>query len=392
MPIVLGPLFSLVAKNALGCELVYYRDRGRNIVRKYAAPYRQVRQLTALSTVLTVDNWNCVTCSEDGRVMAICKNSGMIYVSQDYGKSWMGKLSAGSWADIDCSSDGSHLIAGPGPGGYLYRSSDSGENWTAGTLNKAWVGVACSSSGQYVLASATSAQLYTSTDYGATMTARETVRSWQGVAMSGDAGYYFALTPSNGPCMSRDKGLTWQWMSNNTAYMKIATSSDGKYILTCPYSNSSSLPLTVSTNYGSQWTTVTSGIGWMGVDMSTDGSFMIATQYILNTTCMAFYSTNYGSTWTAIMAAPLKNWRDVACSGNGLYFAIAPWGSYVSLCLPTGAPMPPEMKARAAYFKQMAANWVAATPEYRASWNAKARRYTTGYNEYMRVMMEGFEG
>ncbi len=121
--------------------------------------------------------------------------------------------------------------------------------------------------------------------------------------------------------------------------------------------------------------------------MSADGSFMVATQYTLNTSCMAFYSTDYGASWTALTGAPLKNWKDVAVSGNGLYFTIAPWGSYVNMVLPTGAPMPPEMKARAAYWKQMVAVWVASTPEFKAQWNAKARRYTTGFNEYMRAVM-----
>ncbi len=81
---------------------------------------------TQLSQLPTYQ-WTCINTSNfgNGQYIAACINNGNIYISQDYGQSWVIHESARTWKTIEISSDGQIVNAGVNTG-YIYNSTDGG--------------------------------------------------------------------------------------------------------------------------------------------------------------------------------------------------------------------------------------------------------------------------
>ena len=119
--------------------------------------------------------WSSIASSADGGTLVACVNggtTGFIYVSYDYGVSWIatGPTTATTWSSVSCSADGMRMIAGVGTSGDVYVSQDSGETWqkrsNLPTVN--YTGVAASGDGSTMVAVANSNPIYISSQNSTT--------------------------------------------------------------------------------------------------------------------------------------------------------------------------------------------------------------------------------
>ena len=122
-------------------------------------------------------------------------------------------------------------------GGDIYISNDYGITWlyvdSPDVLDKTWESISLSATGQYQTALEQNGFIYTSNDYGNTWTSKGPTYTWRYVAMSSDGKIQMAA-PSNGPLqISTDYGQTWVTNnSSSTAWGGAAMSSDGKILVT----------------------------------------------------------------------------------------------------------------------------------------------------------------
>jgi hypothetical protein len=251
--------------------------------------------------------------SRNAAVTAICmsSNGGLIvilgyfdssnvrrvYTSTDFGVSWTlqpgsdigysPQYSYWSMASLDCSSDGTKIVAGGTRGinnsgigiNYIYTSTDSGVTWTQRQNSGPGTFTSVSSSvdgnklvGADFYGNNDNGRIVTSTDAGATWTNHDNIKAYD-CASSSDgtviAGITFGLTgPINGiVTVSTDSGNTWTQRvvpsGTPTSLISIAMSSDGKIIVTSDRTAASSVVggnstayLWISTNSGETWRTL----------------------------------------------------------------------------------------------------------------------------------------
>ena len=202
-------------------------------------------------------NWKAVASSADGSRLAALDfyedvNSRYVYTSSDYGVTWVQNAASAvngvwsTWASIDSSADGSHLIASTADsmmGGSIYTSEDYGVTWTyqPGAGNHVFYSVTSSADGSKLAAAAGQNNfIYTSTDYGVAWTARldDTDRHWSSITSSAD-GTKLAATDgystSNGGYIytSTDSGVTWieQTAIAIETWQSIASNADGSRLI-----------------------------------------------------------------------------------------------------------------------------------------------------------------
>jgi len=100
---------------------------------------------TIVDSSLTYANYNSVSCSSTGSVVATTFMGGYIYVSSDYGRSFTPAKTLGfnSWYFVSVSANGLYMTAGAD---FLYTSMNSGYSWSRNSApNRAWTAVAYSS-------------------------------------------------------------------------------------------------------------------------------------------------------------------------------------------------------------------------------------------------------
>jgi hypothetical protein len=125
-----------------------------------------------------------------------------IYVSSDYGSTWIENTAGPKWMGVAMSADGRLQLA-CALDGKLYGSTDHGATWTAKPgLNRAWWAVAMSGDGKMQYAAERSGPIYVSSDYGATWADSGSARClWTGLAVNQDGGFGLAAV-NGGPCLA----------------------------------------------------------------------------------------------------------------------------------------------------------------------------------------------
>ena len=221
--------------------------------------------------------WSSISISSDGKYQTAVVSFGFIYISSDYGNTWMAKITSagGGWSGISISSDGKYQTAVAAPG-QIYISSDYGNTWTAKESVRNWNGISISSDGKYQTAINLGGQIYVSSDYGNSWAARESNRTWYGISISSD-GKYQSAVGINGinVYISSNYGNTWSPKAEVGNYGSISISSDGKYQV-----STSSSGLSISTNYGNTWIIKNNAIsGWTKCFVNSDGKYIIASAF-----------------------------------------------------------------------------------------------------------------
>jgi len=249
--------------------------------------------------------------SADGEILAIVLDGNQIGLFSGFDADVQLVASVQNWEDIAMSVDGKIMSAVIDNGG-IHRSIDYGATWaTSSALTKNWTGIAMSADGKYQTAVATGDSVYISADFGVTWIAKDSSRAWTGVAMSSDGKLQIATVSSTGNIyLSVDYGSTWVAKASANDWDSVVMSADGRVVLAGVNSGN----LYLSTNYGYSWTTTTAPTGaWSAVGMDGDGKYQVA-----GISGGALYiSGDYGSTWATSTSATSGVWYDIDVTADG---------------------------------------------------------------------------
>jgi hypothetical protein len=257
-------------------------------------------------------NWKAVASSADGSRLAALDfyedvNSRYVYTSSDYGVTWVQNAASAvngvwsTWASIDSSADGSHLIASTADsmmGGSIYTSEDYGVTWTyqPGAGNHVFYSVTSSADGSKLAAAAGQNNfIYTSTDYGVAWTARldDTDRHWSSITSSADGTKLAAV--------------------NRSTKIGQGNYTNGDHIYT-------------STDSGVTWTEQqgTPLLKWSSITSSADGTKLAATDgYSTSNGGYLYTSTDSGVTWIEQTAIAIETWQSIASNADGSRLIVA---------------------------------------------------------------------
>ncbi|MEW6156068.1 MAG: hypothetical protein AB1813_01460 [Verrucomicrobiota bacterium] len=252
--------------------------------------------------------YSAVASSLDGRTVVAAATGGALYVSQDYGTTWVARDSNRNWAELACSADGS-VMAATVFNGPIYVSTDYGSSWVATPSgNQAWVGIACSANGNLLAAVVQNGSLYTSSNRGATWVARSSagVRNWSSITMSADGSRLLAAVNPGQLYTSADGGTTWLANAQSTSWTGVGSSSDGIKLVAVVDGGE----IYTSTDAGTNWTARGVTDRWSAVTSSTDGQRLAATAK----SGQIYSSEDAGVTWAA--REQNRNWDDIVSSGD----------------------------------------------------------------------------
>ena len=165
-----------------------------------------------------------------------------IYVSNDYGNTWVSKTGTSVWFGITMSSDGKYQYAVTNTGGVgsFVKSSDYGNTWTTISSNlgsSAFNSISTSADGRFIIACrATGDGVYISSDYGNTWVTRSATAYYNSVAVSDNGKYMVAgigqrFVSTGGIYFSSDYGTTWKLVTPSSQIWTVAMSSNAKYVI-----------------------------------------------------------------------------------------------------------------------------------------------------------------
>ena len=226
--------------------------------------------------------WKAVATSFDGSVIVAVVSAGHLYVSLDYGNTWIDRMSAGSryWSTVACDSTGAKMVATV-TDGYIYTSSDFGSTWQQVASSRNWYSISSSADGTKLAAVVKYGYVYTSVDSGVTWIERSSSgsRNWTSVAIDSSGMKLVAAVNGGSIWTSQDGGSTWTRIpnpldgvvngtdyTNSYAWYSVASSLDGSKVFA---SNALGGPVRTSVDSGVTWSDngwTESGISSMSVD------------------------------------------------------------------------------------------------------------------------------
>jgi hypothetical protein len=270
---------------------------------------------------------------------------GKLLTSNNYGNSFteISSLPSGGWdGGVALSPTGQYQMSAR-VSGDLYLSNDYGSTWvlrsTPAPSYKRYGGVAVSSNGQYQFLSVGDNRsyltfqgdyIYRSTDYGATFSVTSSPKkNWWRIATSSNGQYVAAITlnksgispdPNSLLYISSDYGVTYS--SRLQTYFKdVSISNTGQYVsalgtnASTPFFNK----VYVSNDYGSTFSTIsftgtTNPDSTGGIGISGDGRYQLSA---INDG-IVMLSNDYGVTWNNILSVSLlESWQTAKVSRNG---------------------------------------------------------------------------
>lgn len=159
--------------------------------------------------------WTALAMSLDGSYQTAVCTTGYIYTSANYGGTWTSKVfdAARDWFTLAMSADGRIQTAYTSTGGvFLYISEDYGATWVQTTLGFGMEDLDMSADGQYLIAGDEGGGVWISDDYAATwqMTSLPSGVAYDWfVTMSDDGRTQTAVAGDKGIWTSSDYGTTW---------------------------------------------------------------------------------------------------------------------------------------------------------------------------------------
>ncbi|MDD5454400.1 MAG: hypothetical protein PHW62_02730, partial [Candidatus Ratteibacteria bacterium] len=160
--------------------------------------------------------------------------------------------------------------------GPIYVSSDYGDTWVAQEDWRLWSSVTISSTGQYQTALEYGGQIHISSDFGNTWAAIDNWQMWTSVAISSTGQYQTAVTDSGSVFISIDYGNSWEIKEETWDFLwAVAMSSTGQYQTTVGWSGS----VHISSDFGNTWAAIDNWQMWTSVAISSTGQYQTAVAY-----------------------------------------------------------------------------------------------------------------
>lgn len=245
--------------------------------------------------------WLVVSISANGKYQSAIEEDGDIYVSSNFGKTWIQRANIGTSLtnNISISLTGQYQTVANGTD--IYISNNYGISWNqVYNLGFSQIFVSMCLTGEYQAIISSGDSLYQSTDYGQTWTRNTNV--------NGDLYNSIQSFPTAGISMSYDGKLQ---------------------IIVCE-------AIYLSNNYGQTWNTTTiiddinrefDDHNWVACDMSSDGKYMAA----IEVTGEIYISNDFGNNWTKNNNANVRdrNWQDISISANGRFMTAVEKNGYV---------------------------------------------------------------
>ena len=279
-------------------------------------------------TSVPASPWKSVASSASG-MDQVATDSNYIYLSADYGETWLVSTILTGCSVVSMSASGKYVsvIASK----YIYTSDDSGQTFIQVTNpgNQTWSSLSISASGQYQSAAVEfSGYLYRSDNYGKTWTANEYpgVADWKSIAVSSSGKYQTAgkYQPDQGGSplyVSSDHGASWAEVPNTLSelWSAISISASGRFQLVGNRDNK----LFRSNDHGKTFT-ATEGTQelqlWASSSISAWGKFQIAVPLVGN----IYMSYNFGETWSQVTddvdgIPGNRGWNSASMSASGQY-------------------------------------------------------------------------
>ena len=253
------------------------------------------------NTEIGHQKWLVVSISASGKYQSAIEEDGDIYVSNNFGSTWIQRANIGTSLtnNISISLTGQYQTVANGTD--IYISNNYGISWNqVYNLGFSQIFVSMCLTGEYQAVVSSGDSLYQSTDYGQTWTRNTNV--------NGDLYNSIQSFPTAGISMSYDGKLQ---------------------IIVCE-------AIYLSNNYGQTWNTTTiiddinrefDDHNWVACDMSSDGKYMAAVEV----TGEIYISNDFGNNWTKNNNANVRdrNWQDISISANGRFMTAVEKNGYV---------------------------------------------------------------
>ena len=257
---------------------------------------------------VNIQNWLSVSVSASGKYQAAIEEYGDIYISSDFGTTWVPRTNIGTSLtnNIKISLTGQYQSAANGTS--VYTSNNYGLTWSnAYHIGTSQIFVSMCLTGQYQAIISSGDGLYQSSDYGVSWTKNTNV--------NGDLYNSILSFPTAGVSMSYD---------------------GKRQIIVCE-------AIYLSTDYGNTWITTTiiddqygefDDHNWVGCDMSSDGQYMTA----IEVTGEIYISSDFGNNWTKNDNANVRDrqWQDISISATGKFQTAVEKNGYVFISLDYG--------------------------------------------------------
>lgn len=299
---------------------------------------------TATAANIGNKKWLAISISALGKYQSAIEESGGIYISSNYGKTWTLSYSIGinTTNCISISETGQYQTASNGI--QIYISNNYGNTWSqVYSLGSSKIFVSISLNGKYQSILSCGDSVYTSNNYGLTWSRLSDDHSdlynsietfpTGGISLS-YSGQYQTIA-SETIYVSTDYGQSWRDVFagqyfNDHNWDGIALSSTGQYQTAVD----STSEIYTSSDYGNTWIFSTGANvqdkEWMSVAITANGKFQTVTEKYGT----IYSSTNYGATWRVARSTLIANkvWQHNSISANGQYQSAVEYGGsiYVS--------------------------------------------------------------
>eukprot|EP00435_Cladocopium_sp_Y103_P024972 s1624_g6.t1 len=288
------------------------------------------------------EQWNQFGSSTDGRfVVAISMRNG-IYVSQDYGHTWMqrGQIELCMWpcrhGAVAVSSDGRQMVVVGGSEDRIYRSEDYGSTWTPLTAlsTSTFRAAAAGKDGQLIFVG-TPSSIWKSSDAGGTWSelAGTSGLSWWGLTTSADGSKVAGYTRENYHCtccgcgaiwVSLDSGESWTQPSADGSFWDITATGDFTRLWVATRRSLETASVWLSSDSGNRWTerlvSSSHAASELGIAASRDGGTLaIVFEELGYYPGWLYLSFDYGLTWAPSSFDGSNGCTHVAVSEDGLW-------------------------------------------------------------------------
>jgi hypothetical protein len=282
---------------------------------KYMIAYARKSNDYGVTWTSNIDGYSA-SISSDGKYQVMGKNN-VIYISDNYGESWITKSVAGNFTEIEISANGQYIVA-TGMNIPFSLSSDFGATWNLTETGRRYSGLTMSADGSKLAASVAFDNIYQSTNFGITWKQTQLIyvdllnrKPWSSSAISNSGKYVICGTKNDGNFASNDNGLTFTSIGGPST-TSADISSSGQYQILATGST-----VYGSSNYGATWTYFTAGSGSAtSVDMTEDGSVVIKA----SVSGQIWVSDVGGSGWPlnfVVQTPPVNNYYSVLMTGDG---------------------------------------------------------------------------